>query len=111
MKHIDGFGVNIKEFEKFMLMKQWFSRCMEKAAKTEKPFRAILEYNPKRRHMAIWRFFLSRKSTRMDIGTNWARVRDMITLPKFIHRWFASRGKVPAKYSIFIMNMGKAGKV
>ncbi len=54
MKHIDGFGVNIKEFEKFMLMKQWFSRCMEKAAKTEKPFRAILEYNPKRRHMAIF---------------------------------------------------------
>ena len=51
---IDTFGVNIKEFEKFMLMKQWFGRCMEKAVKTEKPFRAILEYNPKRRHMATF---------------------------------------------------------
>ena len=68
---IDGFGVNIKEFEKFMLMKQWFSRCFEKAAKTGKPFRAVLEYNPKRRHMAVFSVEEISEDEHMDEqGTN-----------------------------------------
>ena len=54
MAVIDGFGVNIQGLDMVTALNSRFAMAMEKAIKSKKPFRATLEYNPERRHMALF---------------------------------------------------------
>ena len=54
MAVIDSFGVNIQGLDMVTALNSRFAMAMEKAIKSKKPFRATLEYNPERRHMALF---------------------------------------------------------
>lgn len=48
-KVIKIFGVNAKAFQQGILVNYWLMDALRMAVENEKPFRATLEYNPKRR--------------------------------------------------------------
>lgn len=50
-KVIKTFGVNAKAFQQGILVNYWLIDALRMAVENEKPFRAMLEYNPKRRQM------------------------------------------------------------
>lgn len=50
-KVIKTFGVNAKAFQQGILVNYWLIDALRMAVENEKPFRAMLEYNPKWRQM------------------------------------------------------------
>ncbi len=51
---LDTFGVNMDTYEKTVAFRQRMLMAIAKAMDTKKPFKAVLEYNPERQHMAIF---------------------------------------------------------